>query len=134
MHQPKNADIAEELGISVQDVDLIINITTGPLPLEPDIRKNTAAAAIDTHEHYTYSPERHLLKQFSRDDTLRILDNLKEQEKRVLSYRYQLDGCECRTLREIGTKLNIARETVKKKKKRALKKIRNHAGELKECL
>jgi RNA polymerase primary sigma factor len=89
---------------------------------------------MDIHEDYTYSPERNLLKQFSREGTLRVLNGLKEQEKRILSYRYQLDGCEHCTLREIGDKLDISPETVRQIEMRALKKIRSRANELKECV
>jgi RNA polymerase primary sigma factor len=134
MHQPKNSDIAEELGIPVQDVDTIINLTAGPLSYDPGIREDIAAGTMDIHEDYTYSPELNLLKQFSRDGTLRILNKLKEQEKRILSYRYQLDGCERFTLREIGDKLDISPETVRQIEMRALKKIRSHANELRECV
>jgi RNA polymerase primary sigma factor len=134
MHQPDNNDIAEELGISVHDVDTIINMAVGPLPFEPGIREDIAAGTMDIHEDYTYSPERNLLKQFSREGTLRVLNGLKEQEKRILSYRYQLDGCERCTLREIGDKLDISPETVRQIEMRALKKIRSRANELKECV
>ena len=134
MHQPQNADIAEELGISVQDVDTIINMTTGTLSFEPGMREDIAAGSMDIHEDYTYSPELTLLRQNSRDGTLRVLNKLKEQEKRILSYRYQLDGGQRYTLREIGDKLDISPETVRQIEMRALKKIRSHANELKECV
>ncbi|MDR0442003.1 MAG: RNA polymerase sigma factor RpoD/SigA [Treponema sp.] len=134
MHQPNNADIAEELGISVQDVDFIINLTSGPLSLEPASKDDESGGSMDVHEDYTYSPERNLLKQFSRDGTLRVLNKLKEREKRILNYRYQLNGCERYTLREIGDKLDISPETVRQIELRALKKIRKHVNELKECV
>jgi RNA polymerase primary sigma factor len=134
MRQPKTSDIAEELGISVQDVDSIINMTTEPLPLEMSTGEDETAGTMNFHEDYTYSPERNILKQVSRDSTLRVLNNLKEQEKRILSYRYQLNGCECSTLREIGDKLHISPETVRQVELRALKKIRRYATELKDCI
>jgi RNA polymerase primary sigma factor len=125
-HQPKTDDIAKELGISVHDVNSFVNMTT-------DINDETASV-VDVHEDYTYSPERDLMKQAFRDGTMRMLNKLKDKEKRVLSYRYQLNGCERHTLREIGNILNISPETVRKMEQRALKKIRSHVNELKECL
>jgi len=62
------------------------------------------------------------------------LDNLKDREKSILSYRYQLNGCERHTLREIGDKLDISPETVRQIEQRALRKIRCHANELRECM
>jgi len=46
-----------------------------------------------------------------------------------------LNGCERRTLREIGDKFDISPETVRQIEKKALKKIRkHHANELRACV
>jgi len=134
MHQPKNMDIARELGISVQDVDSIVNFASGSLSLDQNINDDDIAGSMDIHEDYTYSPERSLMKQFSQDGTMKVLDKLKEREKSILTYRYQLNGCERHTLREIGDKLDLSPETVRQIEMRALKKIRSHAKELRECV
>jgi RNA polymerase primary sigma factor len=133
MHQPKNIDIAKELGISVQDVDAFINMAADSMPFDQTINDETVST-IDIHEDYTYSPERNFMKQVSRDGTMRILNKLKDNEKRILSYRYQLNGSEYYTLREIGDKLNLSPETVRQIEMRALRKIRSHADELRDCV
>ncbi|MDR2730454.1 MAG: RNA polymerase sigma factor RpoD/SigA [Treponema sp.] len=134
MRQPMNADIAQELGISVQEVDSIINVTSGMLPFEYNNGEDENIPVMDIHEDYTYCPERTFLKQYSRDGTLRVLNKLKEREKRILSYRYQLNGSDCYTLREIGDEMDISPETVRQIEMKALKKIRSHASELKEFM
>ncbi|MCL2237066.1 MAG: RNA polymerase sigma factor RpoD/SigA [Treponema sp.] len=134
MHQPNNYDIAKELGISVHDVDTYINISADSLSFEQNMNDDENISAVDIHEDYTYCPERSLMKQASHDSTMRVLDNLKDREKSILSYRYQLNGCERHTLREIGDKLDISPETVRQIEQRALRKIRNHANELRECM
>jgi RNA polymerase primary sigma factor len=134
MHQPQNTDIARELGISVQDVDFIVNMSADSLPFEQNIHDEESICAMDIHEDYTYSPERTLMKKNSRDGTMRILDKLKDKERRIINYRYQLNGCEHHTLREIGDKLDISPDTVRQIEMRALKKIRSHANELRECV
>ena len=134
MYQPSNVDIAEKLGISVHDVDFIINMTAGPLPLESDFNEGETSPVLEIHEDYTYNPERNLLKQSSREGAMRILNKLKDQEKRILSYRYQLNGCQHQTLREISDKLDISPETVRQIEMKALNKIRSHAKELKDCV
>jgi RNA polymerase primary sigma factor len=45
-----------------------------------------------------------------------------------------LDGGERYTLREIGDKLDISPETVRQIEMRALKKIRSHVNELRDCV
>jgi len=63
-----------------------------------------------------------------------ILNRLKDKERRILTYRYQLNGCERHTLREIGDELDMSPETVRQIEIRALKKIRVHAKELQDCV
>jgi RNA polymerase primary sigma factor len=131
MHQPSSEDIAGELGISVQDVDFIINMSAGPLCLEIDPSNEENTAIMECHADYTYSPERTFLRKFSHDGTMRFLDTLKDREKKVLTYRYQLDGCERHTLKNISDKMGLSPETVRQIEIKALKKIRNRAEELK---
>jgi len=125
MHQPRNSDIAKELGITVKEVDSFVNLEN---------ISDEAMGVVDIHEDYTYSPERNLMMQESRNDTMRVLNKLMDREKHVLSYRYELNGCEHQTLREIGDKFNISPETVRQIEKRAIRKIRSHANELREGL
>jgi len=133
MHQPNNTDIAKELGIPVRDVDSFINMAADSLSFDQNVTDDEVRT-MDIHEDYTYSPERSLMKQASRDGTMRILSKLKDNERRILSYRYQLNGCERYTLREIGDKLDLSPETVRQIEMRALRKIRIHADELRECI
>jgi len=134
MHQPQNADIAKELGIPVKDVDSIVNMAADSFSLEQNLNSDEFACTVDVHEDYTYSPERYLMKQISHDGAMRILNRLKDKERRILTYRYQLNGGQRYTLREIGDELDISPETVRQIELRALKKIRLHAEELRECL
>jgi len=132
MHQPGNSDIARELGISVQDVDSIVNMAASSVAYEQYQTDDETANAIDIHEDYTYCPERTFMKQVSLDNTIRVLNKLKDKERNILTYRYQLNGCERHTLREIGDKFDISPETVRQIELRALRKIRRHANEIRD--
>ena len=134
MHQPRNKDIADELGISVRDVDFIINMSSGPLPLEIESPESDMSMTMEFHEDYTYNPERNLFRQSSRDGTMRVLNKLKDREKRVLAYRFQLNGSDRYTLREIGAKMDLSPEAIRQIEIKALKKIRSHAEELRDCV
>jgi len=138
MHQPNNADIAKELGIPVQDVDSFFNMTAvsgfaDSFAYEQNLADD-GVCAMDNHEDYTYNPELNLMKKASRDGTMNILNKLKDNERHIISYRFQLNGCERHTLREIGDKLDLSPETVRQIEMRALKKIRKHADELRDCV
>ncbi|MCL2186574.1 MAG: RNA polymerase sigma factor RpoD/SigA [Treponema sp.] len=133
MHQPKNIDIANEMGIPVQDVDAYINMAADSLSFD-HANDGESVSNMEIHEDYTYCPERNLMKQISHDGTMNILNKLKENERNIISYRYQLNGCERYTLREIGNKLDLSPETVRQIELRALRKIRVHADELRDCV
>jgi RNA polymerase primary sigma factor len=134
MRQPKSEEIASAIGISVEDVEYILNITNGPLPLDTESEGEEAVAVVDMHEDYTYSPERDLLRKSSQAATLHVLDRLKEKEKRILVYRYQLNGGERQTLKNISEKLGLSPETVRQIEIKALKKMRKHIEELQSCM
>jgi RNA polymerase primary sigma factor len=129
MHQPKTEDIAKKLEMSVQDINYIVNMSTGPMPLELDTGKENTTSVIEVHEDYTYSPERHLFRQYYREGARRSLDRLKDREKQVLTYRYQLNGDETHSLKEISEKMDLSPETVRQIEIRALAKIRSSVRE-----
>ncbi|MDR0313688.1 MAG: RNA polymerase sigma factor RpoD/SigA [Treponema sp.] len=128
MHQPRTEDIADELGISVQVINNIINMSSGPISLESTTSTDDVSV-IEIYEDYTYSPERHLFRQYYREGAQHSLDRLKDRERQVLAYRYQLNGDEPRNLKEIGERMNLSPETVRQIEIRALAKIRSSVHE-----
>jgi len=129
MHQPRTEEIAGELGIPVKDIDFILNMSYGILPLEMDNGKEDYAATMEVHEDYTYCPERNLFRQYYRDSARRFLDKLKDRERKVISYRYQLEDDKQYTFKEIGVKMDLSPEMVRQIELKALAKIRRHASE-----
>ncbi|MDR0601482.1 MAG: RNA polymerase sigma factor RpoD/SigA [Treponema sp.] len=132
--QPKMEDVSREIGIPVQDIDFILNMTNGLLSLDVEAGGEENTAIMDLHGDYTYSPERALLRKSSRDETIRFLDRLKDREKRILMYRYQLNGGERYTLKKISEKMGISPETVRQIEMKALRKIRSQVDELRDCM
>ena len=130
MHRPRSQDIAGELGVPVKDVDYILNLSSGPLSLEMSGGKGDGDSLADLHEDYTYSPEQYLFRNFYHEGTRKILRRLKTRERQVISYRYQLENDVPHTLKEIGDKLNLSAETIRKIEMKALDKIRKNVCEL----
>ncbi|MDR2094109.1 MAG: RNA polymerase sigma factor RpoD/SigA [Treponema sp.] len=134
MHQPKPEEIAFAIDIPVEDVEFLLSITNGTLSLEIEGGDEETIAVVDLHEDYTYSPERDLLRKSSQAATLHVLDRLKEREKRILVYRYQLNGGERQTLKNISEKMGLSPETIRQIEIKALKKMRKHVEELQSCM
>jgi len=128
--QPRTEEIADELGIPVKDIDFILNVSYGILPLEIDNGKDDYAMTMEVHEDYTYCPERNLFRQYYRESARRCLDKLKDRERKVLSYRYQLEDDKQYTFKEIGAKMDLSPEMVRQIELKALAKIRHHADDL----
>ncbi|MHC6201902.1 sigma-70 family RNA polymerase sigma factor [Breznakiellaceae bacterium SP9] len=134
MREPKACEIAAAVGVSTGEVEMILAMTTAPLSLEMERECDDSNMMMDVNEDYTYCPERQLLRKASREGTLRILNQLKSREKRILVYRYQLDGDKRQTLKTIGAKLGLSTETVRQIEIRALRKMKSHVNELQNCL
>jgi RNA polymerase primary sigma factor len=128
--QPNTEEISLEIGVPPADIEFILSMAHGPVSLEMDAGNDESTTVVDLHEDYTYSPERALMRKSFRDDAMRFLDRLKERERRILVYRFQLDGCERYTLKKISAKMGISPETVRQIEMRALQKIRGDANEL----
>jgi RNA polymerase primary sigma factor len=134
MRQPRFEEIAEDLFLRVEEVKNLMQVTNGMLSLEMNASSDQNTIVADLHEDYTYNPERVFMRKNTRRDTIRFLNMLKDREKRILLYRYQFDGGEEYTLKTIGAKMGISAETVRQIEKRALKKMRSHAEELRSMV
>ncbi|MDR1950304.1 MAG: RNA polymerase sigma factor RpoD/SigA [Spirochaetaceae bacterium] len=124
--QPNITEISEEIGVPAGDIAYILNITNGLLSLETDAGDIESTSLMDVHEDYTYSPERAFMRKSFKVDTLHSLNRLKDREKRILMYRYQLNGDERHTLKTIGDKMGLSPETVRQIEIRALRKMRDN--------
>ncbi|MDR1788479.1 MAG: sigma-70 family RNA polymerase sigma factor [Treponema sp.] len=128
---PNNTEIARDVGLSRGEFDYIRELSGAPLSL--DTAREGGTKYIDTHADYTYSPERALLQKASRQETIRALGCLKDRERRILIYRFQLAGCEQTTLKSIAFVMGISAETVRQTEIKALQKMRCRAEELRNC-
>ena len=130
MRQPKAEEIAAEICAPKEDVEFILSLVHDVITFEVEKNDGETPSGIEFHEDYTYSPERSLMKKSSREATLKVLNHLKEREKRILVYRYQLNGGKYHTLKNIGDKMGLSTETVRQIEIKALQKLRSHAEEL----
>ncbi len=135
MRHPNTEEIAAEIGISSSEVNTILNLANNMLSLEAESSSEEKAVSVaDMYEDYTYSPERELIRRSVRDDTIRCVNRLKERERLILIYRFQLNNGERYTLKKIGTKMGISPETVRQIEIKALQKMRFDAAELQDFM
>jgi len=121
---PKTREIATELGISESDIGTVLSLTSNMVSL--DHSEPEFGGILDHHEDYSYNPEQELLREDSKKITRKMLNTLKDREKNILMYRYQLKEGEGHTLRKISAKIGVSQETVRQIANKALQKIRSN--------
>ncbi len=131
MRRPSVEEVAEDVGLPSSEVVQILNISTGPVSLDSDINSESGTLH-DVFEDYSYSPDTEIMQEVMREETMRFLERLREKEKKILLYRFAFYGGKKYTLKRISDEMGISPETVRQIEMRALRKLRQHAGEIEE--
>jgi RNA polymerase primary sigma factor len=131
MRKPSLREVADELGMQEGDVSTLLNAAHSIVSLDLET-SDEAGTLLDLCEDYSYFPEDELLKKSLHQDTLKILEHLLERERQILMYRFSFYGNQKYTLKRIGEKMGLSPETVRQIEKRALEKLKEHAGEVED--
>jgi RNA polymerase primary sigma factor len=131
MRRPSVEEVAADVGMPRDEVVQILNISSGPVSLDSDINADSGTLH-DVFEDYSYSPDTDVMKEVMHDETLRFLERLREKEKKILLYRFAFYGGKKYTLKRISDEMGISPETVRQIEMRALRKLRQHADEIRE--
>ena len=129
MRPPSNHEIAEELGSTSEEVEVILSISNTVVSLDTPTA-DEAGTLQDLVEDPSYDPARTLVRKNLREETLRFLETLEDREKQVLLRRFSFFGGKKYTLKSIGEEMDISPETVRQIEMKALKRLRTHAAEL----
>lgn len=124
--KPKEEEIAEELGITVEQV--IDTLSTGQHVLsldatfgDDDENSLLEIMADDNQE----SPDEMMLQNSLEYEIHAALDTLDDREKEVIRLYFGLSGDSEMTLEEIGLQFHLTRERVRQIKEKALGKLRH---------
>jgi RNA polymerase primary sigma factor len=130
MRKPTVEEIAAEIDVPKDKVDLILGFVQEAHSLELISESSESCNSDDFLVDFTYNPEQTLLEKNSRETTLGMLNFLKEREKNVIIYRYQLNGGKHYTLKNISDKMGISMEAIRQLENRALRKLRKAVEEM----
>ena len=123
--EPLNAEIAAELGMTVDEVDSIRRTSQVPVSLEKPVgdEEESEFGHFLTDENAPLPDE--AADTTMRKETLRrILSTLSQRERRVLELRYGLNGESPCTLDEVGRAFRVTRERIRQIENQSLKKLR----------
>ncbi len=130
MHEPSVAEVSASLGIKEEEIASIMNISNSPVSFDGEATKDSGSLQ-EIFEDYSYNPDRELMRTSLKEETMRFLKCLEEKEREILLHRYSFYGGKKYTLKSIGDKMGMSPETVRQIEIRALKKLGEFAGELK---
>ncbi len=131
--KPSVEEISHELNVKPEDVASLLN-SSGPVYSLDSTLNDDNATLMDMFEDSSYDPDEVLMKKSFREETMRFLEHLLEKEKQILMYRFSFYGGKKYTLKYIGEEMGISPETVRQIEIRAIRKLRDHAEELKDYI
>jgi RNA polymerase sigma factor (sigma-70 family) len=120
---PTTAELAQALGTTEAQIEELQEIRQHPVSLDAPLPEQGRVA--DLVADPTADPSVALTALFQeRTDLVSVLDDLAENERRVLRRRFGLEGDEPETLEAIGRRLGLTRERVRQIEVAALGKLR----------
>ena len=133
---PESDEIAAELDVNPDGMDLLLRMAQRPVSLETPCDDGEADRCLgDLLPDETLPACDEVLSEVKlRDEIRSAMETLTEGEARVLRMYYGLDGQQPMTLEEIGRHVGRTRERVRQIKEKALQKLRhpNRSEVLKE--
>ena len=124
-HEPTTEELAEELGLPVAKVAHLKNVAVRPASLDAKISADDDTAfgdlvGVDRAE----DPFEALRDKDLQGEVGDLLDALDPRERKIIGFRFGLDGGRERTLEEVGHKFGVTRERIRQLQNIALLKMR----------
>ena len=127
VENPTHRMIADELGLSTQDVRRSLELNGGEVGLDDQGTGDRPLAETLPAEDQPDADAR-LYHRVMREDVQRSLSALGEREALIIRLYYGLGREEALTLEAIGRRLGLTRERIRQIKEKALRKMRQTAG------
>lgn len=121
-------EIAQKMGLSVKKIQGIKrSIIKEPVSLDSPV---TDDLNIEDYipDHSYNSPEEQTHKKVLLESVDEILENLDERERKILTFRFGINGEQTKTLEQLGQLMGFSKERIRQLEDGAIKKLRekNH--------
>ncbi len=134
---PTLEELAAELGLDLQKVQWILQVSWLPLSLESPVGDDEdSELGMFIEDELTPSPMQSVYQSMLKDKIDEVLGTLTPREARILRMRFGLDTGTPFTLEEVGEKFGLTRERIRQIEGKALRRLRHprRARQLKEYL
>jgi RNA polymerase primary sigma factor len=121
-------DVSRALGLPVEKVTDLARLTWSTLSMDTPLGDDAQTTLYDlVADGRQPSPMERASESLDRRRVALLMESLDERERRILNYRFGLDGQEPLSLEETGRKIGVTRERVRQIEKRCLLKLRRLA-------
>jgi RNA polymerase primary sigma factor len=123
--EPTDAELAEEVGISVGKLAQLRTVSLKPASLDAPVSEEDGKELGETvSDLEAQSPLEQLSDSNLLDELAEVLGVLDQRERRIISARFGLEGESPKTLETVGRKFGVTRERIRQLQNGALKKLK----------
>lgn len=126
--EPLAEEIATEMGIPVEKIHVIENISQETISLEQPVGDDADKSTLENFipDDKILRPDQESSRRILSDQIRSVLDELNPKERRILEMRYGLtDGIQ-HTLERVGEEFGVTRERIRQIEAKVHEKLRSH--------
>ncbi len=126
--EPLAEEIATEMGIPVDKIHVIENISQETISLEQPVGDDDDKSTLENFisDDKILRPDQDSSRRILSDQIREVLDELNPKERKILEMRYGLaDGIQ-HTLERVGEEFGVTRERIRQIEAKVHEKLRNH--------
>lgn len=117
-------EIAQKMGISVKKVQGIKRaIIKEPISLDTPVTDDLSVEDY-VQDHSYNSPEEQTHKKVLHESMEDLLSSLEERERKIITYRFGINGEQIKTLEQLGQILGFSKERIRQLEDSAIRKLR----------
>jgi RNA polymerase primary sigma factor len=123
--EPTLGELAGKMGMSLDKVQKILNITKKPISLETPIGEEEDSRLEDfIEDKEAISPQEAAISSNMRKQIQKVLSTLNKREEKILRMRFGIGERHEHTLEEVGQDFDVTRERIRQIEEKALRKLR----------
>ncbi len=123
--EPSPEELAAEMDLSLEKVQMIFKIAREPVSLEAPVGDEESHLGDFIEDENAECPQEAAIRTSLADHTRAALSTLPPREARVLKMRFGIDERTKHTLEEVGNDFDVTRERIRQIEAKALRKLRH---------